>query len=54
MKMVVQMFDCLLVCEGLMEIHIPAPILIKFAQLHLPKKGFVAVLTPPHPWARGV
>jgi len=31
----VQMFDCLLVCGGLMEIQTPGPILMKFST-HIP------------------
>jgi len=42
----VQMFVCLLVCGGLMEIQTPAPILMKFALVSLFKGGFGPGLTP--------
>jgi len=51
-KMGVQMFVCMLVCGGLMEIQTPAPILMKFCT-HIPtcpRKVSVQVWPPsPHP-----
>jgi len=55
-KMGVQMFVCLLVCGGLMEIQTPAPIFMKFCT-HIPacpRKDLMQVWPPtPSPWSWG-
>jgi len=48
----VQMFVCLLVCGGLMEIQTPEPILMKFC-MHIPTCPR-KVWPPPIPWAWGL